>query len=94
MLFIQSWMLPVSQNDFNWQFEGLLALYDPPKKNIAEVLKEFYNAGIDVKLITGDYPETAINIAGQTGILNHLKYITGEQVMNMNPEELKTAVKA
>ena len=87
-------LLPVSQNDFNWHFEGLLALYDPPKANIADVFKDIYKAKIDVKLITGDYPETAVNIAGQTGIFNHLKYSTGEQVMSMNPEELKRTVQS
>ena len=87
-------VLPVSHNDFNWHFQGLLALHDPPKSNIADVFKDFYNAKIDVKLITGDYPETAINIAGQTGISNHIKYSTGEQVMSMNPGDLKMAVKS
>lgn len=86
--------LPAIQDNFNWQFEGLLALYDPPKKNIPDVLKQFYDAKIDVKLITGDYPETAINIAGQVGIFNHLKYITGEQVMEMTEDELKQVAKA
>ncbi len=85
---------PSQQDDFNWQFEGLLALYDPPKKNIQHVLKQFYDAKIEVKLITGDYPETAINIAGQAGIVNPLKYITGEAVINMSEDELKQAVKS
>lgn len=84
---------PDRQDDFNWKFEGLLALYDPPKKNIQSVLKQFYDAKIEVKLITGDYPETAINIAGQVGILNHLKYATGEVIMSMKEDELKQAVK-
>ena len=85
--------LPVSQDDFKWQFEGLLALYDPPKKNIHDVLQQFYDARISVKLITGDYPETAINIAGQVGVYNHLKCITGEEVMRMKEEELSEAIK-
>ena len=85
--------LPVIQDEFNWQFEGLLALYDPPKKNIPDVLQKFYDAKIDVKLITGDYPETAINIAGQVGVLNYLKCVTGEQVMNMKEDELMQVVK-
>jgi P-type Ca2+ transporter type 2C len=85
--------LPARQDYFNWQFEGLLALYDPPKKNIADVLKKFYDAKIEVKMITGDYPETAMNIAQQVGIVNHLKYITGERVMDMKEDELRQAVK-
>jgi P-type Ca2+ transporter type 2C len=84
---------PSDQDDFDWQFKGLLALYDPPKKNISRVLKQFYDAKIDIKLITGDYPETAMNIAGQVGIPNHLKYVTGEQVMKMNDDELRETVK-
>ena len=72
----------------------MLALYDPPKKNIQNVLKQFYDAKIEVKLITGDYPETAINIAGQVGILNHLKYITGEAAMSMKEDELKQVVES
>jgi Ca2+-transporting ATPase len=84
---------PATQDDFNWKFEGLLALYDPPKKNIPAVLKHFYDAKIEVKMITGDYPETAVNIAGQVGIFNHLKCVTGEEVMNMKEDELGQAVK-
>jgi P-type Ca2+ transporter type 2C len=85
-------VLPPAHDDFNWRFEGLIALYDPPKPNIEEVIKQFYNAGLEVKLITGDYPETAMNIAGRAGILNHLKCVTGNQVMNMKEDELKKAV--
>ena len=82
-------VLPMLQDDFNWQFEGLLALYDPPKKNIAEVLKQFFDAKIAVKMLTGDYPETAVNIANQVGIGNQPSYVTGDQVMKMTEEELK-----
>lgn len=85
--------LPAKQDDFNWQFRGLLALYDPPKKNIEEVIANFYQAGIGVKLITGDYPETAANIAGKAGIKNHLDYLTGEQVQHMTGEALQQAVR-
>ena len=49
--------LPTKQDDFNWKFEGLLALYDAPKKNVAAVFKKFYDAKIDIKIITGDFAE-------------------------------------
>lgn len=86
--------LPERQDDFNWHFEGLIALYDPPKKNVAAVLEQFYAAKIEVKLITGDHRETAINIAGQVGVMNPDQCIDGEQVMNMPENELQETVKS
>ncbi len=85
--------LPGEQDDFNWKFEGLISLYDPPKKNISKVFKQFYDAKITVKLITGDYPETAVNIAEQVGMFGYLKYLTGDEVIKMNEAELQEAVK-
>lgn len=80
---------PQSQNDFSWHFEGLVALYDPPRKNIPLVLKMIQDAKINVKIITGDYPETAVNIAQKVGIIKPSRYYTGEEVMAMSDDELK-----
>lgn len=82
---------PGSQNDFNWHFEGLLALYDPPRKNIAAVLGAIQEAKIDVKLVTGDYPETAVNVAQRVGIIRPGHYYTGEEVMAMSDDQLRMA---
>ncbi|MGE5106858.1 MAG: cation-translocating P-type ATPase [Sphingobacteriales bacterium] len=84
---------PVEQDNFNWKFEGLLALYDPPRKNIDTVFNQWYEAGITIKLITGDYAETAINIAKQVGIRDCEKFITGYEVMKLSKAELKNVVK-
>jgi Ca2+-transporting ATPase len=80
--------LPASQDTFQWNFSGLIALSDPPKKNIANVIKSFYKAGISVKMITGDFPETAIRIAEMIGIKNPGNVVTGKEVMEMSEEEL------
>ncbi len=85
--------LPASQDDFDWRFMGLLALYDPPKKNMKDVIERISQAKIEIKLLTGDYAETAINIADQVGILNHKPGISGTEVMNMEEEELRAVVK-
>jgi len=82
---------PDSQNDFNWHFEGLLALYDPPRKNILSVLKTIQDAKINVKIVTGDYPETAVSIAQKVGIINPSHYYTGEQLLTMSEDQLKIA---
>lgn len=85
---------PADQKDFNWQFEGLLALYDPPRRNAAAVIKSVQDAGIKIKLVTGDYPETAMTIASQTGITDPLRYRTGDEVMEMDEAALKTVGQA
>jgi P-type Ca2+ transporter type 2C len=84
---------PANQDDFAWKFEGLLALYDPPKKNVPGVIKKIYEAGVDIKLITGDYPETGISIAQQVGIHNSGRFATGSKVMAMPADELRLKVR-
>lgn len=84
--------LPEKQEDFAWQFVGLLCLYDPPKTNVKEVLPQFYSAGIAVKLITGDYPETALNISTQVGLIHNGEHLSGEAVMTMPDADLKKRV--
>jgi Ca2+-transporting ATPase len=68
-------------------------LYDPLKENVKKTIQQFYNAGISVKLLTGDYPETGMNIAQLAGIKNNEKFLSGEEILVMNEAQLKTAVK-
>jgi len=84
---------PKDQDVFPWEFEGLVALYDPPKPNIRQVFEQFYKAGISVKMITGDYPETALNIAKQSGLRHNGRAVSGELVMQLSEAELQTTVK-
>jgi P-type Ca2+ transporter type 2C len=83
---------PEKQDDFNWKFEGFLSLYDPPKENVRETFEKWYQAGISIKLITGDYPATALNIAAITGLRYGQDYLTGEQIMNLPEEILRKCV--
>ncbi|HEY2349594.1 MAG TPA: HAD-IC family P-type ATPase, partial [Puia sp.] len=83
---------PEKQDDFNWKFEGFLSLYDPPKENVRDVFEKWYQAGISIKLITGDFPATALHIAKTTGLRYGRDYLTGEQVMNLPEENLMKRV--
>jgi Ca2+-transporting ATPase len=56
---------PATQQEFKFTFKGIVAFYDPPKKNIQSVLADFYAAGISVKIITGDNSATTSAIAKQ-----------------------------
>lgn len=85
--------LPDSQHDLALDFTGLVAFYDPPKKNMNAVLQHFYAAGIQVKIITGDYAETAIAIATQINFAMGSSPLTGEEVMALANNELQERVK-
>lgn len=80
---------PVLQDEFEFEFLGLLAFQDPPKENIKSTIQSFRNAGIQVKMITGDYPETACAIAKEIGLIEVDRFLTGASVMSMNNETLK-----
>lgn len=82
---------PEKQDDFSWQFKGLVALYDPPKKEVKGEFDKWYRAGIKIKLVTGDFRETAANIAGQVGMKDTGKVLTGDEIMQMEPDRLAQA---
>ena len=71
----------------NLIFTGLLGLIDPPKSNAKKAVKECINAGIAVKMITGDHKKTAIAIATQLGILTDGQVITGKELEKLTDEE-------
>jgi magnesium-transporting ATPase (P-type) len=48
---------------------GLVALYDPPRPEVPEAIRQCHQAGIRVTLVTGDYGLTAQAIAQQIGLL-------------------------
>jgi calcium-translocating P-type ATPase len=48
---------------------GLLALYDPPRPEVPEAIRQCRLAGIRVTMVTGDYGLTAQAIAQQIGLL-------------------------
>lgn len=83
---------PKLQQEFNFDFVGIVAFYDPPKKNIREVLQKFYQAGIMVKIITGDNATTTSSIAKQIGFKGYDKSISGDELMQLSDSELQTSV--
>ncbi|WP_203226869.1 cation-translocating P-type ATPase [Confluentibacter flavum] len=82
---------PLNQQDFKFKFIGIVAFHDPPKSNIQSVFEAFDNAGIKVKIITGDNEDTALAIAKQIHFKNDDKRISGRELMNLSEVELQTA---
>jgi len=83
---------PKTQQEFPFVFKGIVAFYDPPKKNIHAVLNHFYKAGIAVKIITGDNAETTISIAKQVGFTGLENSVTGDELMRLSDSDLQEKV--
>ena len=80
--------LPDRQQDFNFEFIGLIGLTDPIRANVKQAVSECYDAGIRVIMITGDYPVTARHIAGEIGLAHPGSCLTGEDLQSMTEDEL------
>ena len=85
--------IPNSLTEAKLTFEGLVALYDPPRKGVKESLEECYSAGIRVIMITGDNGETATSIAKKINLNNYDEVITGLELEAMSDDELFERVK-
>ncbi|MFZ3130403.1 MAG: cation-translocating P-type ATPase [Desulfosporosinus sp.] len=85
--------IPAVITDCTLKFCGLIGLADPPRESVQEDIRKCTRAGIRVVMITGDNGITASSIAKQIGIPNSEKIITGEELNQMNDNELRERVR-
>ncbi|MBK0093207.1 cation-transporting P-type ATPase [Erwinia sp. S59] len=72
---------------------GLACMMDPPRPEAITAIRDCQQAGIRVKMITGDHPETAMAIGQMLGIGNSDSAITGYQLEHMDDAELSKAAR-
>ncbi len=85
--------LHLTDMDTNFSLLGLIGIIDPPREEAIEAIKQCREAGIHVKMITGDHAITARAIGSQMGIGNGSNYITGESLATMDDDHLRLAVR-
>jgi Ca2+-transporting ATPase len=70
---------------------GVVAISDPVREDVPEAVQKCLNAGIDVKIVTGDTPGTAREIGRQIGIWNESdqlqNIITGTEFEALSDQE-------
>jgi Ca2+-transporting ATPase len=72
---------------------GLLGMQDPIREGVVDAVKVARRAGIQVKMITGDYRRTAEHIARSIGLLQEGDCVVeGEQLKTMNEAQLRQIV--
>lgn len=78
------------------RFMGLVAIADPVREDVAAAVKECMDAGISIKIVTGDTSGTAKEIGRQIGLWNDSdtdrNIITGEELAQMTDEQLLSRV--
>jgi P-type Ca2+ transporter type 2C len=70
---------------------GIVFMEDPPRPEVKDAIKICQDAGITVKMITGDSGDTAKAIASRIGLSN--KSISGDEMDVMTDDELSKVVK-
>lgn len=59
----------------NLRLLGLVGLIDPVREEVPAAIEHSRNAGISVRMITGDHPETALSVARQLGIAETIEEV-------------------
>ena len=83
----------------NLTFAGIVAISDPVRATVPDAISEVLDAGIDVKIVTGDTRGTATEIARQIGLWDdntddESNIITGEEFEAIPDKELPSRVGA
>ncbi|MEP3563135.1 MAG: cation-transporting P-type ATPase, partial [Marinobacter sp.] len=71
---------------------GLVGLIDPPRPEAVTAIAESQEAGIRVKMVTGDHKGTAAAIGKQVGLQNPDRVLTGSELDRMDERALAEAV--
>ncbi len=81
----------------NLTFLGIVAISDPVRADVPDAVREVINAGIKVKIVTGDTPGTAKEIGRQIGLWNDSTdtdrdIITGVEFAELSDSQLRERV--
>ncbi|MEI6275288.1 MAG: calcium-translocating P-type ATPase, PMCA-type [Prolixibacteraceae bacterium] len=81
----------------NLRFMGIAAISDPVREDVPKAVADCLNAGIDIKIVTGDTPGTAREIGRQIGIWKEAdgeeQLITGVDFAGLSDEEASNRIR-
>ena len=70
---------------------GLVAVVDPPRKEVEEAIRACHRAGIRTMMLTGDYPTSAESVARRCALVERSRatVITGIELAGLNDHDLR-----
>ena len=72
-------------------FLGLIGLIDPPRRETLEAVRLCAQAGVGVKMITGDHAATAVAIGRELGLERAEAALTGHDLDALSDDQLREA---
>jgi magnesium-transporting ATPase (P-type) len=74
---------------------GLVALFDPPRPEVADAVARCRRAGVRIIVVTGDHAHTAAVVARGVGIVGHEPHVvTGRQLDALGEDEVDTLLRS
>lgn len=80
--------LDTVEDNNGYDYIGYIAIEDPVRVEVPSAIKQARAAGIKVKIVTGDGPETAGEIARQAKIADYPNIVLGKDINNVNMSAL------
>lgn len=75
------------------RFLGFTGMIDPLRQGVPEAVNTCRRAGVEVAMVTGDHPVTALAIAREMGLASEpFQVVTGAQLADKSPEDLKKII--
>ena len=71
----------------NWQFAGIIPLFDPPREDSAQTIKTAESMGVDVKMVTGDHIAIAKEISQKVNLDTNI--ITASSLLDKPDREAR-----
>ncbi len=92
---VPSHMLELNFSDVEeggFELLGVVGLSDPPRPEAIEAVKRCRQAGLRVKMITGDHASTAAAIGRAMGLSDNLAVLTGPEIERLTDGDLRRVV--
>ena len=80
-----------SKDENNLILIGFAAFLDPPKESAVEAIRQLYENGVDIKILTGDNEVITKKICNEVGI-KILGAVSGDDIENLSDEKLSEIV--
>jgi P-type Ca2+ transporter type 2C len=76
------------------RFLGLVGMIDPPRPGVRDAIARCRGAGVEVSMVTGDHPVTALAISRDLGLADRMdEVISGADLARLTDDELDEAVR-